>query len=95
MGENGIVGIVFAALTSAIAWLAKRLYDSPRPSDYAAIVAERNELRVIVNAATDEAKRLLVEREAENRKLRDEIADLHATVLRVSGGTDGQRRPVP
>ena len=78
---------IIGSLLAAIGWLAKRLYDAPRPSDYAEVIKERDNLRAIINEAAIEARRLLVDREAENRLLRDEIAALRATVERHNEAT--------
>jgi hypothetical protein len=82
---------IIGSLLAAISWLAKRLYDAPRPADYAEVIKERDNLRAIINEAAAEARRLLVDREAENRLLRDEIAALHAAVDRAKDGADATK----
>ena len=74
------LGIVITALLSAIAWLAKRLYDCPRPLDYQRLLAERDTLRAAADAATIEAKRLYDAREAELADLRRQLDELRSGV---------------
>jgi hypothetical protein len=84
--SGGIYALVVAPLLGAVGWLAKRLYDAPRPADYESLVKERDELRAAVRAASDEAKRLYDAREIELRETRAELDRLRASIERAERG---------
>lgn len=91
MDNDTIMGSVIASLVGAVGWLGKRLYESPRPSEFAAVVKERDELKAAVAAAAVEARRLYDAREVELRELRIELDKLRSSVEHA--GRPGHRRP--
>ena len=92
-GDGLGLALIFTTLAGAIGWLAKRLYDAPRPEDYKAVVEDRNTLRKLVDDATEKARAISDERELENKKLREELAELKNTVKQQTTG--GRYAPVP
>lgn len=84
--SNSVYALLIAPLVGAVGWLAKRLYDAPRPGDYEALMRERDELRATVKAASDEAKRLYDAREVELRETRAELDRLRASIARAERG---------
>jgi hypothetical protein len=95
VADQTIAGGIITTLVAAIGWLAKRLYDAPRPADVDALRKDRDELRTAVITKVNEATSLAYERDVENRKLRDEITELRIVVARgvVVGGNLVVQRP--
>lgn len=81
--SNGIYALIIAPLLGAISWLAKKLYDAPRPDEYKRVLDDCDKLKIIVDAAVEERRQSLAETEAANRKLEAKIARMEAAAARI------------
>lgn len=87
---NGFVLAAFTALTGAVGWLAKRLYDAPRPDDHAKLVEDCKAMRIIIDNAAEETARQRGELSEKNRALEVKLAKLESAIARRTRATDEQ-----
>lgn len=100
--SNSILGTVVAALIAAVGGLWREVNKRPTQREFDDVKEENRKLQDKLDVfhaktteAVDEARDLAERRDAENRQLRDELADLRVAVERrlAAGGDATLARP--